>query len=387
MSTQPVFYFCRMLPAYRIPILERLNERLDGRLVVGHGQPPRTTSTLMGDIPSTFRREVLPNWWLRQRETVHAQPYKRVFDRYGPPEVVLAEETPRSVTLPFLLRYARKTGAGRVLWGIFYSFLRPFSANHPLQRYRIEMARRVEACACYTRGVRESLRPYVPKERLFVAQNTVEMDVLFALRKQLEREGKGAVRRRLEIPMDHAVLAFVGQLVPRKGTRLLLEAFAAVRAERPATLLVMGGGPERIPMEQWVRDHSISDVRFLGSIPQLEDSAPFLFAADLMVLPGYVGLVINHAFGMGLPLVTQRAPADIPFHAPEVESLQHGSNGFMVERDNFDAFLDAIRQILADPATFSRHAVEYAERHLTVDHMLDGLTGAIHYAADHRPGS
>ncbi len=384
MTSRPIFYFCRMLPAYRIPVLERLNDRLNGRLVVCHGQPPQATTTLMDDIQSSFRREVLQNWWLREGEVLHAQPFKRVFDKYGPPEVLLAEENPRSLTLPFLLRYAHRKEAGRVLWGIFYSVFRPFSANHPLQRYRIEMARRVEACACYTRGVRTLLSPHLPEEKLFVAQNTLEMDLLFSLRRQLEKEGQPAVRRRLGIPEQHAVLVFVGQLIPRKGTQLLLESFAAIRTERPATLLVIGGGPDRTSMEQWVKDRNVPDIRFLGSIPRLEDSAPYLYAADLMVLPGYVGLVINHAFGMGLPLITQHAPDDIPFHGPEVESLENGYNGFMVERGNFESFLDSIRRILADRSEFSRNAVTYAERHLTVDHMLDGLIGAIDHAAARR---
>ena len=34
MAEPPVFYFARMLPAYRHAVMERLNERLDGRLVV-----------------------------------------------------------------------------------------------------------------------------------------------------------------------------------------------------------------------------------------------------------------------------------------------------------------------------------------------------------------
>ena len=196
MSTKPVFYFTRMLPAYRIPILERLNERLDGRLVVCHGQPPHGNPVLMKDIESEFRREVLTNYWFRDT-TAHMQFYHKVFAKHEAPSVVLAEESPRSVMLPGLLRRARKVGAGRVLWGIFYSVHRPFSATHRLQRYRIAMANRVEACACYAKQSRTYLKPYVPEEKLFVAQNTMDMDTLSGLRKKLEAEGKQAIRRRL----------------------------------------------------------------------------------------------------------------------------------------------------------------------------------------------
>ena len=155
----------------------------------------------MDDKKGSFRQMVLRNYWYRDT-TLHAQPYGEAFDRFGDPDVVLAEESPRSITLPFLLRRARRAGAGRVLWGIFYSVHRPFSANYGLQRYRINMARRVEACACYSRQSRTYMAPHVGAEKMFVAQNTMDMDTLFSLRKKLEQEGKQQVRQRLGLPGD-----------------------------------------------------------------------------------------------------------------------------------------------------------------------------------------
>jgi len=378
-----VFYFTRMLAEYRIPILERLNERLDGRLIVFSGNPPDGTSTLLAKSVGDFEHHPLPNYWFRG-ETFHAQPYGSAFDTYGNPAVVLAEESPRSVTLPFLLRRARLAGAGRVLWGIFYSVFRPFSITHPLQRYRIEMARRVEACACYTRGVRDQLAPHVDPNKLFVAQNTMDTNRLFALRRELERKGKQTVRRELGIPEGRATLVFTGQLIPRKGTNELLDTFAALRRERPATLLVMGGGPEREAMEARVRNEALEGVFFLGSISQIDKSAPYLYASDAMLLPGYVGLVANHAFSMGLPLVTQKAPDGIPFHGPEVESVISGYNGFVTDRDPA-ALLNAVRHVLDHQQQYSRHAIRYVEENLTIDRMVDAIVDAVHYAAANRP--
>src|SRR5262245_20811560 len=36
----PVFYFTRVVPEYRVRLLEQLDEQLGGRLVVASGQPP-----------------------------------------------------------------------------------------------------------------------------------------------------------------------------------------------------------------------------------------------------------------------------------------------------------------------------------------------------------
>ncbi|NND70487.1 MAG: glycosyltransferase [Rhodothermales bacterium] len=375
-----ILYFARMVPAYRLPVLNRLNEALDGRLVVCSGEPPGKSSILQAtdQQPVDYEHIPLANHWLHG-ESIHFQNYSSVFRKYPRPAVVLAEESPRSVSLPFLLRKARKVGAGRVLWGIFYSFHRPFSASHPLQKYRLRMANSVEACACYTKGVRDILHDHVDNDKLFVAQNTMETDILFKQRSILESEGIINVRKRLGIDESHKVLIFIGQLVPRKGTREVIDLFETIRRSQPATLLVMRAGPERENMEEYARELGVSGVKFLGPISRLEDSSPYIFASDVVVIPGYVGLVVNHSLCLGVPIVTQKAPANIPYHAPEVESIVDGMNGFITERSP-DALLEGVQKVLQERDLFSRRSIAYAEKHITIQVMINGLVDAISWA-------
>ncbi len=376
--TNPVYYFSRMLPAYRVPVLDRLNERLGGRLVVCHGQRPAGNPTLMGEVDADFRRVVLRNIWLGG-ETVHAQPFGGVFEQYGTPAAVIAEESPRSITLPFLLRSARRLGAARILWGIFYSVHRPYSSRHPLQQYRLRMARRVEACLCYSRRSRDVLATHVDSDRLFVAQNTLDTTTLFALQEQLAEEGRTEVRKRLGL-LDRPTFAFVGQLVERKGTYDLISFIESIVETRDATLLVIGDGPERSAMEERVIASRLEDhVRFLGSIPDADKSAPYIFAADVMVIPGYVGLVINHAFSFGVPILTQEPPDETPFHGPEIESLVPDKNGMMVPREP-GALVEGALRMIEDQPRFSRNALEYSRQHLTVDHLVDAIANALSFA-------
>ena len=77
MTEKPVFYFTRMLLGYRVPVLERLNERLNDRLIVFSGQSSGASSLkyLENKDDYSFQHEQLPNWWLR-REKVHFQPFR-----------------------------------------------------------------------------------------------------------------------------------------------------------------------------------------------------------------------------------------------------------------------------------------------------------------------
>jgi glycosyltransferase involved in cell wall biosynthesis len=370
-----------MVPGYRIPVLEKLNERLDGRLVVCAGLPPSTSSFnfLMPEEKKGFRSIALKNRWLFG-ERMHAQPFRRVFREIGDPAVVLAEESPRSVTLPFLLRHAHKCGAGRVLWGHFSSLKRQFDPKrHPQDRYRVALARHVEACACYTPGVAELLRPYVPEENLFVARNTIDMGQMFEQYDLLAAEGKDAVRRRLSLRTDVPVLAYLGRLIPEKGTAMLLETFARLRADTPAELLIIGDGPERSAMESYVASHAVPGVRFLGSL--FEGAAPYLFASDVMLVPGYLGLVINHSFAFGLPIVSMRKPIGMASHSPEVEYVRSGENGLLCEGVDAEDLHRGVKTVLGDQHRFSTNALRTARNELTVDQMLDGLHDAIQHAA------
>ncbi len=385
MSEPPVFYFTRMVPGYRIAVLERLNERLGGRLVVCAGQPPGGSSLryLVENEEPAFRQVPLHNRWLGG-DAVHAQPFRNVFKQFGDPAVVLAEESPRSVTLPLLLRYARKRGAGRVLWGHFSSLNRAFDPTHLLRdRYRLALARRVEACVCYTDGVADHLRPYLPDEKLFVARNTIDLDALFAQHDALAAAGRPAVRRQLGLPEGAPVLLFMGRLIPEKGTDLLLDAFARLRADGPAALCIIGDGPERDAMAERTARERLNGVHFLGPLPD-DEAAPYLFAADVMLMPGYLGLVINHAFAFGLPVVSCAEPVGVGFHSPEVEYVTSGETGLLIAGHDADALADAVRTVASDHTRYAANARAFAREHLTLDRMVDGLLAAIDYAAAHR---
>ncbi len=383
-SDRPVYFFYRIIFWYRVPVLEKLNERLNGRLVVCSGAPPGTSSlgNLVRKSEPAYKEVFLRNHWFFG-EKMHAQPFRRVFDRHGPPAAILAEESPRSVTLPFLLRYAKSLGAGRVLWGHFSSNYRVFNPRrHVLDKYRLALAREVEGCACYTEGRANLLRPFVPESNIFVARNTMDLGPMFAQREALAAEGKQGVRRRLSISPDGPVLVYIGRLIRGKGTDMLLETWEIFTKDAPGTLLIIGDGPERAAMEKAVSTRSLQGVRFLGSL-LLEEAAPWLYASDAMLMPGYLGLAVNHAFAFGVPVVSLRHPESaggVKFHSPEVEYVHSGKTGVLCSGNTSEALAASVREVLADQDRYSTNALAYAKEHLTLDRMVDGLEAAVRHA-------
>lgn len=376
---RPVVYVSRFVPGYRRPVLEALNKALDERLIVCSGQPPSASfASLTSDTPAEYRQIPLRSWWIAG-ERLHAQPVGQVLKLK--PSVILAEESPRTITLPVLLRGARRKGTGTLLWGHFSSNNRPFGSSHPLDRYRLALARYADGCVCYTESIRTSLAEHVPSDRLFTARNTLDIRPLLRLRELLETEGKPAVRRRLGLSVEAPVVTYIGRLIPQKRLDLLLDTYSILLRHGPVSLVIVGDGPEKPALEARIERENWTDVRLTGAITGQARSAPYLFASDVMVCPGYVGLAVNHAFALGLPVVTHASPKPgIRHHSPEVTYLKHGHNGLMVPHGSVPALADAVQDILADQAQYSARALSYARTHLDMSTMVDGLVKAVRFA-------
>ncbi|MEI6239041.1 MAG: glycosyltransferase [Planctomycetia bacterium] len=128
-------------------------------------------------------------------------------------------------------------------------------------------------------------------------------------------------------------LAFVGQLIPRKGIDLLFRALATL-GELPWRLEIAGTGPLEPMLRDMATAEGISDrITWHGSLPNQAVGA-MLASCDLLVLPSRFdgwGVVVNEALSAGTPVVCSDAcgAADLlatpqlgrTFRAASVQSL------------------------------------------------------------------
>ncbi len=123
---------------------------------------------------------------------------------------------------------------------------------------------------------------------------------------------KEQARTKLALPLDERILLFVGNLLPIKRPRLIIEAFAKIKGEQQATsrrLVMIGGGPLRAELEQLVASLNLKDqVQFQGQ-QSPETIATYMQAADLLTLASVnegVPNVILEALASGLPVVAPK---------------------------------------------------------------------------------
>ena len=377
----PIAYVARFVPGYREPVLEELNDRLNGRLVVCAGSPPEASFKALSSGPApTYKRIRLRNTWIGGQRAL-IQNTRPVLACN--PSVLLAEESPRTLSLPYLLTTAKRKGIGTLLWGHFSSNRRALSKLHPLDRYRIALAKRVDGCVCYTDHIADLIAPYVRGKRCFVARNTLDTPQLFKLYSTLVAEGKARVRNRLGLPEKGRIVVFIGRLVADKRPEILLDLHKALGTTQKTALVLIGDGPEYAKLLGRVENEGLKNVFLPGAVLRLEDSAPWIYAADVMVCPGYVGLNVNHAFCLGLPIVTCTSPdPKIRYHSPEIAYLQPNVNGMQARYGDLDELVQAVLAVLDNRDYFSANALAYARANLKLENMIDGLIEAIQYAEE-----
>lgn len=374
----------RFVPAYRMPVLQALSNKLRGKLGIACGEPP-AKSSLRALTPSgsaSLPTVRITNHWL-WGEQLYWQSFRHIFREWPSLRVIIIEENPRSLSIRPLMKAARRRGISVILWGHFASNHRALQTSHWRNRARLRTAGKADALIAYTDLMAESLREVLPEQAVFAARNTLDTDLLFPVGDALMTEGREAIRRRLSLS-GSPILLFIGRLIPEKRVDAVVDVAARLKTKGHPDLsvLVIGDGPERERIESRAERLGVR-LYMPGALADLEESAPWIAACDVLVNPGYLGLSVNHAFSLGVPVV---APApgdgeDGPGHSPEWSYVHSGHNGLLADDGSVDALSDATLRVLEDAEGYSERAAAFAREHLSMSVMVKGLEDAIRHVA------
>jgi glycosyltransferase involved in cell wall biosynthesis len=160
------------------------------------------------------------------------------------------------------------------------------------------------------------------------------------------------------------VILGAGRLAPQKDFPTLLQAFALLRRECRAHLVILGEGKKRTQLEAMARELGISDeVDFPGFV---DNPYPWMAGASVFVLSsaweGSPGVLIE-AMACGCPVVSTDCPS-----GPD-EILQHGTYGKLVPVGQAPALAAAILSTLNTPADATLLQQRAAE--FSVDRAVD----------------
>lgn len=193
--------------------------------------------------------------------------------------------------------------------------------KHVFKRY---LTRQADWWFAYTRLTFEVMQRDVPAQRITVLNNAVDQAPLIAALAVARALPRGALRQQLGLGAG-PVMLYLGSWHADKRLDVLLDAALQVRALVPTVQLVIAGDG---PLAPWLRERcaALPWVHLPGVV--LHDAkARWLAAADLMLNPGVVGLVVLDAFAAALPLVVGANTG----HPPESAYLELDVNCLMTE--------------------------------------------------------
>jgi N-acetyl-alpha-D-glucosaminyl L-malate synthase BshA len=167
-------------------------------------------------------------------------------------------------------------------------------------------------------------------------------------------------------PEGTKVITHVSNFREVKRVKDVVRVFARIRRAMPATLIMVGDGPDRDDAENEARELGVAgDVRFLG---RLDSVASLLQSTELFLLPSQTesfGLAALEAMACGAPVVATRAGG-----LPEV--VDDGVNGILEPVGSVEAMGRRAVELLRDGARYAamRAAAIAKAREFSADRIV-----------------
>ncbi len=165
--------------------------------------------------------------------------------------------------------------------------------------------------------------------------------------------GKQIFELKTKHDLKGTVLLYVGRLIPRKGLIELLNAwkkFSSSISADEVTLLLVGDGPQRGELEQYVKENYLNNVRLAGFV-DYDSLAPYYKAADAFIIPTLEdnwSLVVPEAMACRLPILCSKYNGCWP------ELVHSGENGWVFDPLDHKDILQCLKVCMENRARLSQ---------------------------------
>jgi glycosyltransferase involved in cell wall biosynthesis len=320
----------RVLPEYRVPFFDTLARACDGGLSVFAGEPRAQEGILTGST-LVARHALARNVHILRGGfyLCHQRGLAAWLDGWDPDALIL-EANPRYLAASAALTWMHARGRPVIGWGLGAPPLAgPLASLRKAQRARF--LKSFDGLIAYSqRGAREYAEAGMPRERVFIATNSVS-----------PRPARKPERKPL---VGQATIVFVGRLQARKHVDDLIHACAEIPEPKPR-LIIVGDGPERRRLESLAR--GVYPVTQFAGAKHGSGLEPYFERADLFVLPGTGGLAVQEAMAHGLPVIIARGDGT-------QDDLVRPANGWQITPDDYDELARALREALSEPGKLRR---------------------------------
>jgi glycosyltransferase involved in cell wall biosynthesis len=366
------------IPIYRKSFFHRLDAIGVIDYVIVQGQAPRGTDLILAEPPFDFPTLPVKNlevacWGISLVwQPIVWKAIKGEFDG-----AVFGDEV-KFLSSLFATVALRLRGRPVLLWGFgFHQYKGADTLRARITTALAAFYKKIFYCLvsgylAYTELGKQALLalPTSPS-RVVVLRNTIDTEREAKFRAAVAAEPIDFAFRELGVRPDSVKLLYFGRLLRNKCIDLLVTYGArCAQVGRHVDIIIFGQGAEEGRLQALAR--KLSNVVFHRHDDlQL---ARALRVSSAIVIPGFVGLALNHGFAHGVPTLTRTGQP----HSPEIEYLEDGVNGLMLPEAP-EAFFGALDSFVDDP-DLQRRLAEGAERtarELDMDYMVATFHGLV----------
>jgi glycosyltransferase involved in cell wall biosynthesis len=183
-----------------------------------------------------------------------------------------------------------------------------------------------------------------PPERIFLTPFAVDNN--YFRNRTLPAEQHRSFLIKEGLVADLPVILFAGKMRLQKRALDLVKAYHRLKEKGVSCqLALVGDGEQRRALEEYVEEHSLPHVTFLGFRNQSELPA-WYSVADVFVLPSEDepwGLSVNEAMSVGVPVVVS---TDV---GAAYDLVEEGRTGYIFPTRDIQKLYEALARVLADP--------------------------------------
>jgi glycosyltransferase involved in cell wall biosynthesis len=370
----------RIFSHYRKPVFDKLAAAYDLTLIHSNNKSG------IKQAQSPYSRQV-KSWQYGKGETNQLLWLFAELLKFKP-KVVIHEMAIGMPTMFFVLWLHKIFGYQYILWGHGYDRKSGFDPSGSLgDRLRLYVMKKAGAVLLYDSKTKEFLSGFLPEKKLFVASNTLDTEKLLSIRKQLKKTGRSTIRKQLNWSKKYNLI-YIGRLLASKHPEKLFDILNLLQIthQLDVALHIIGSGPEENKLKTQVttllnfREH----VFFYGAIHDEFETGKMLYAADLMIIPGAVGLSVNHAFAFECPVATFEKAENGPHHGPEITYILP-ETGIIAPAFNYELMAQTIADYLHHPEQqnwMRKNAADMLESSASISNMLAGFKSAITHVSN-----
>ncbi len=367
------------VPEYRLSFFEHLSKVPDLSIRVIASENSLTARELKkGNRSTRFDYSVVLSWFILGGRLIWQGSFG-LSDWLRMGDVLVVCGNPRYLNIYPLILQAKRRGVSIVWWGHGWT-----AGSHGFTAWlRRKIMKLADVVLLYTdTEVAAYISLGFDPMKTFATNNALDQSSAFQFSKYWDAVKLKEFQVENSI-QNQRILLFCGRLTPKAELEFLIQAMPQVINQWQNTLLVViGNGPELSKLQLMASNLQINNhIRWMGSVYDEAQLAPWFLSADVFVYPGSIGLSVLHAMGYGLPVITH---SDSKYHMPEFSAICDGKNSLTYLKSNLCDFMNKLSFVFNNNKfqnSLSENALYTVKNNYTLDKMVYNFSSSVKKAS------